>query len=190
MQQHEIVHRRDQVMECQYLRSYWKKKRRILSRLGGIQRNQSYPNNPFLHKLEKQLQADLESVLVQEELLWHKKSRCQWMLQGDRNTRYFHTKTVIRRQNNRVNMLKNSQGEWVEDAEVIKQMACSYFHELFSEEGTIREQLNLNRQFYQFPMENLNSLEHLPTMEELRAALFPLGGLKAPGEDGFPAVFF
>lgn len=58
-----------------------------------------------MHKLEKDLLADLDTVLAQEEIFWDKKSESDWLIQGDRNTRYFHTKTIIRRRKNRVILL-------------------------------------------------------------------------------------
>lgn len=112
------------------------------------------------------------------------------MIQRDRNTRYFHTKTVIRRRKNRISMLKNNQGEWEEDVNAIKRMSCDYFQGLFTEDINERMQLNLNNQFHQFSNERLARLDSMSTMEELKTALFSMGGLKAPGEDGFPAIFF
>lgn len=59
-----------------------RKKRKILSRLSGIQRDPSYCTNCFLHKLEKDLHVQLDLILSQEEILWQQKSRCQWLIQG------------------------------------------------------------------------------------------------------------
>ena len=49
---------------------FWRKKC-LLARLGGIQRAlESYYSKGLLN-LEKQLKADLEEVLTQEEIIWH-----------------------------------------------------------------------------------------------------------------------
>lgn len=82
-----------------------RKKRKIISRLSGIQRDPNYSTNRFLHKLERELHVQLDLVLSQEEILWQQKSRCQWLVQGDRNTKYFHIKAIARRRRNRVTML-------------------------------------------------------------------------------------
>ena len=66
---------------------FWQKKC-LLARLGGIQRAlESYYSKGLLN-LEKQLKADMEEVLTQEEIIWHQKSRRDWLLLGDRNTSY------------------------------------------------------------------------------------------------------
>lgn len=73
---------------------YRKKKKRLKARINGIQRAASYGRNLFLDKLEMELQKDLEEVLEQEEVLWFQKSCASWIRNGDRNTRYYHTKTL------------------------------------------------------------------------------------------------
>ncbi|XP_015933190.1 uncharacterized protein LOC107459476 [Arachis duranensis] len=60
-----------------------KKKRRILNRLEGIQRNDAYGRNSFLQRLEKELLADLEEILNQEEIMWMQKSRQQFFVDGE-----------------------------------------------------------------------------------------------------------
>lgn len=53
--------------------------------------------NRFLTKLEAQLKKELDEVLSQIELLWFQKS-CEDAIQDrDRNTRYYHLSTIIRR---------------------------------------------------------------------------------------------
>jgi hypothetical protein len=55
------------------------KRRLIHARITGIQQRQ-------LNKLKKTLQDEFDNVLKQEEMLWHKKSRAQWIKNGDRNS--------------------------------------------------------------------------------------------------------
>ncbi|KAJ8753134.1 hypothetical protein K2173_017696 [Erythroxylum novogranatense] len=48
-------------------------------------------NNPRLVQLEIDLQAKLEEILDNEEILWRQKSRCEWLADGDRNTNNLYT---------------------------------------------------------------------------------------------------
>lgn len=111
------------------------KKRELLARLGGIQRKQTSGSmNPYLMCLETQLQQELDTILYLEELLWHQRSRTKWLADGDRNTRYYHLKTITRRRRNQILMLRNEQGDWVEDEDVLKSMVNGFYINLFSVE--------------------------------------------------------
>lgn len=88
----------------------------------------------FLHSLEKDLQAELDLLLKQEEIHWFQKSRTDWINDGDRNTRYYHVRTISRRRRSKVEMLKGEDGEWVEDLISIKAMVVQYFNSLFKRE--------------------------------------------------------
>nr|KYP36272.1 hypothetical protein KK1_042629 [Cajanus cajan] len=88
-------------------------KRRLLRRLQGITRELLRGPNNFLEKLQVELWAELDLVLKREEILWFQKSRCKWLKLGDKNTRYFHGATIVRRRKNRILKLKNDNDEWV-----------------------------------------------------------------------------
>lgn len=51
--------------------------------------------------LEKDLQKLYDEVLAQEEILWFKKSRENWVELDNKNTIFFHTQTVIKRSRRR-----------------------------------------------------------------------------------------
>ncbi|XP_023918482.1 uncharacterized protein LOC112030031 [Quercus suber] len=82
----------------------WKKN--IMARLSGIQRSVSVNPSNFLLNLENDLLKELDSVLAQEEELWALKSRVNWMIQGDRNTNFYHVSTLIRRKRNKILAIK------------------------------------------------------------------------------------
>jgi hypothetical protein len=74
------------------------RKERVLAGLGGVQQALAVKGNSYLNRLENQLLTKYHQILRQEEVHWYQKSRCQWITFGDRNTSYFHIKTIIRRQ--------------------------------------------------------------------------------------------
>jgi len=53
-----------------------------------------------LLKREEELLKEFDVVLEQEEIVWFQKSKEQWVVDGDRNTTFFHTSTIIRRRRN------------------------------------------------------------------------------------------
>lgn len=92
-----------------------------------------------LKKLEAKLQSELATILHQEELIWFQRSRARWLTDGDRNTNYYHLKLINRRRQNRVLMLRDMSGNWVEEASNIRTMVNDYYHHLFNCEGNILE---------------------------------------------------
>jgi len=72
------------------------RKKNIMARLNGIQRTISVMPLSFLLNLERELQGELHMVLKQEEEIWALKSQVNWMIQGDRNTAFYHVSTLAR----------------------------------------------------------------------------------------------
>ncbi|KAK8604948.1 hypothetical protein V6N13_082411 [Hibiscus sabdariffa] len=72
------------------------KKRIVMARLWGVQKALCTKSSRFLLNLEFDLLVELENILDQE-LLWHQKSCSDWIILGDRNTRYFHRRAVCRK---------------------------------------------------------------------------------------------
>lgn len=72
---------------------------------------------------------------LQEELLWYQKSHSRWIKLGDRNTKFFHSTTIIRRRHNRVEALKDDRGQWVDNPTELKTMAVEFFAKLYKEEN-------------------------------------------------------
>ena len=40
---------------------------------------------------EKLFREELETLMHREEVMWSQKARCNWVILGDKNTRYFQT---------------------------------------------------------------------------------------------------
>ncbi|XP_015936169.1 uncharacterized protein LOC107462117 [Arachis duranensis] len=171
-------------------RDVFRRKERALRRLNGIQKSPDYGSNQFLYRLEKELTEELEGILKQEELLWLQKSRQLWITEGDRNTRFYHTKTLIRRRKNRIVKLRNSDGEWCEDIECLKGLAIKHFDDLYTEDQQQSFQLNTVLTYPPMESEHLAIMEAKLKHDEIKEALFGIGSLKAPGEDGYPTHFF
>lgn len=70
---------------------------------------------------------------MQEELIWFQKSRSKWLEFGDRNTRFFHGVTTIRRRKNHITTLQNDNGDWVHDVKLLENMATNYYKDLFKD---------------------------------------------------------
>lgn len=67
------------------------------------------------------------------------KSCVDWLRYGDRNTKFFHTSTLVRRRRNRVEILQDENRVWVKDGELLKNMEVEYFPDLFKEDTRMGE---------------------------------------------------
>lgn len=71
--------------------------------------------------------------MVQEEIMWAQKARSNWIIQVDRNTRYFQTVVKQRRARNRIINLKGVDGSCMEDMVEIEHHLVENFKEQYHE---------------------------------------------------------
>ena len=166
-------------------------KRRLWARIEGIQKALDAGGPWYLRKLEARLREKLSSVLDHIESLWFQKARVEQIRDGDRNTKFFHTSTIIRRRFNRIESLKDSNDEWQNDPAIVKGMVVDHFQKLFSEECV--DTSHRRPRSVEFPMiapEVVQELERPLTEADVLFALKGMQPLKAPGPEGFQAFFF
>lgn len=81
------------------------------------------------------MQTELDELLKQEELFWFQQSREEWIVSGDRNTKFYHASLLAKKKRVQVIILKNSDGSWVNDHEQIKRMVQNFYTSLFAAKG-------------------------------------------------------
>ncbi|XP_034211169.1 uncharacterized protein LOC117624139 [Prunus dulcis] len=166
------------------------RKARLLARLIGIQRVLCHRPNRFLTHLEESLSNEYNIILDQEALFWQQKSRVKWLQEGDRNTKFFHISTIVRRRRNKIEKLMNNVGVWVEEAIELKDLAVDYFMGLFCANQPDNANLPMPKLFPSLREDELNPLVASIDINEVKESLFNIGSLKTPGVDGFPACFY
>ncbi|KAL4284458.1 hypothetical protein GQ457_16G019810 [Hibiscus cannabinus] len=102
-----------------HLEKVGQRKRKILARLRGIDHALNYRYSEYLIGLEKSLKGELDIVLEQEESLWAQKSRCNWYVHGDHNTKYFHACAKSRRRSNSILALRDEHESWCSDQRLL-----------------------------------------------------------------------
>ncbi|KAL6202672.1 hypothetical protein ACLB2K_026377 [Fragaria x ananassa] len=167
----------------------FRKKRKLLARISGIQKSLCQNYNPFLVQLEEELVKEYELLRDQEAMFWQQKSRVCWLQNGDRNTNFFHLSTMVRRRNKIQGSFDNS-GDLCTELGTMKEIAASFFNSLFTYKPTESMDFSIPHLFPMLDVDAIDWLSRAVSMEEVYKALFSIGGLKAPGVDGFPAVFF
>jgi len=131
-------------------------------------------------------------VLNQEEEIWALKSRVNWLVQGDRNSNFYHVSTLVRRKRNRILAIKDSVGEWIFEERDVKEYirngfegiyTSSFFYVTRAAPSTSRWQVSLVK-------EEKQSIGGVASEDEIKAALWSLKAFKASGSDGLHAGFF
>ena len=72
----------------------------------------------------------------------------------------------------------------------MKKEAIRYFQKLFAENLSTGEYSRLPQLFQKLNTSDIVNIQALVSEKEVKHCTFDIGGLKAPGPDGFPAIFF
>ena len=104
----------------------FKIKRKVLNEL--VLRDQDESNGSEINKIKK----EINDLLDCKEIMWQQRSKVRWMSLGDRNTKYFHTKTSGRKKKNTNTRLMDEMGVWRESTLEVVKVAVSYFEKLYT----------------------------------------------------------
>lgn len=76
---------------------------------------------------ERELREEIENLMTRREIMWAQKARSDWIIQGDRNTRYFQTVVKQRRAQSKILHLKTADGNTIEELEEIESTLVEHF---------------------------------------------------------------
>jgi hypothetical protein len=145
--------------------------------------------NPDVRQASE-LQRELQGQLEQEELRWRQRAKMNWLVNGDRNSKYFHACANQRRKANTIKKIRDESGcIWETQAEIGSAFE-TYFKVLFSSGGMVEIEDCLGSVEGRISEEMNESLVRPFVEEEVRLALFQMAPMKAPGPDGFNEGFF
>ncbi|XP_021857652.1 uncharacterized protein [Spinacia oleracea] len=124
---------------------------------------------------------------------WKQRAKGKWLALGDSNTSFFFRCAKSRKTRNEIKFIQDKNGNWISDQDEIKQDINQHFQELFKANTQCLGRIEIPEHLRDLPCkltdEHIQILNKPFTEGEVRDAVFQIGGLKAPGPDGVPAIF-
>ena len=71
-------------------------------------------------------------MLFQEELLWYQKAKANWLSFKDKNSKFIHATTIIRKKKNKVALLKGDTSKWITNKASLKDMVVCFYKNLYT----------------------------------------------------------
>jgi hypothetical protein len=139
---------------------------------------------------EAALQLEINEWLEREEVKWRQKSRELWLKEGDRNSKFFHLSTLVRRRKNYITEIQLDSGRWIHSKDDIADYFTLKFSNVFHSslpqipsdmEGLLESKVS--------DAENA-LLSRVLDADQVKKVVWEMNSHKAPGPDGLPGLFF
>ncbi|KAI0494663.1 hypothetical protein KFK09_024805 [Dendrobium nobile] len=148
--------------------------------------------NPSEDNLSNLNQAKnlLSQLQVQEESFWKQKANTKFVMEGDRNTKFFHDIANKNKINNRINKIRDSNGILLENDDDISKSGVDFFLNMFNTNSVIEHVHNPS------VIPNLITdadnflLCQIPLENEILEVLKDMNCDATAGPDGFTTMFF
>lgn len=134
--------------------------------------------------------AQLNKYLAYQEKFWQQKSGCKWLVEGERNTRYFQMLLKKKRFKNRIFEIKVDDTNVVSNLTEIKSSAVSFFSSLFARDPSIVSDFDCSLIPSLVTDRDNSDLNKIPSVEEIKQTVFECDIYSTAGPDGFSALFF
>lgn len=138
------------------------------------------------------LENTIEKLVVQEEMHWKQRARTNWLAHGDGNTKLFHSFASQRKRINHIKGLNDANGNWFVAEKDIANIILKFFANIFSSTNpSVLDIETATLNIIPLVDDSMNDILCAPyTENDIYKALFDMHPSKAPGPDGFTALFF
>lgn len=151
------------------------------------------PFDDAIHELEREALLKYSELVVVEEGFHRQKSRVQWLALGDQNSKFFHKKVKSHIVRSKILSISYENGNRLEEPAATKTEILGFYKKLLGEKFNLKMSsagVMSSLVTSKVPVHMKDGLIQDVTTEEIKRAMFAIGGDKAPGPDGFSASFF
>lgn len=75
---------------------------------------------------------EINQLMVKENTLWMQQAKSFWLVGGDKNSKYFHSRATQRHWRNIITRIHNQAGEWVTHPNDIENSFTEFYQNLFT----------------------------------------------------------
>ena len=138
----------------------------------------------------RMVRHELNEWMDKKEVMWRQTSQVQWLQEGDRNTRYFHTKANLCRKQDEMRAIEDELGRRVEGNQDMGRVAVNYFEKIYTSSHPSR--VSDVTQGIQQKVTNAMNVDLCRefTSKEVGIAVKDIYPTKASGPDGMSVLFY
>lgn len=122
-------------------------------------------------------------------MIFKQKSRENWLMEGDKNSKFFHASTLIRRCRNHIGVIKEKDN-WLAGKKDIGPYFLKEFSKLYESNIPVLPSDLSNLITLCISEEDNKGLIQIPSCDEIKEIVWSMHPLKSPGPDGFPGIFY
>uniref|UniRef100_A0A803QQW6 Reverse transcriptase domain-containing protein n=1 Tax=Cannabis sativa TaxID=3483 RepID=A0A803QQW6_CANSA len=150
------------------------------------------PQSLTLIKTEQEASKKYNEVHKAYSMFLSQKAKINWATFGDKNSAYFHASLKFRRIHNQIVSIEDEHGTWQDSPEGVQKAFLGYYEALLgtsmqNRRKVLKSVVNLGPKITEA---HKSTLVADYTEKEVKAALFSIPDIKAPGSDGFGSAFY
>ena len=137
---------------------------------------------------KEQVIAEVDHLILMEEISLRQKSRALWLKDWDKNSKFFHRIATSNRNRNTIGQL-SIDGEVSTQQTAIREHIVQFYEQLYTE-GEFQRPLLDGLEFNGLGGEDLEGLDRPFSEEEVFNVVKNFNGDKSPGPDGYSMAFY
>ncbi|KAL6493346.1 hypothetical protein OROGR_033105 [Orobanche gracilis] len=137
----------------------------------------------------RSLNDNLIDILTMEEMFWKQKTNMKWILEGERNSKFFHDLIKKKRKTNFIHSMVED-GTVLTEPAAIAGSAVNYFENCFKRDNWEGDRIKVELISKSIDEVDNNTICEIPSLEEIRCVIFEMEKESVAGPDGFSANFF